>query len=204
MNIQPVQYYNNYNNYNNVSMQGKKGNSWSRLKRRIAQKVLDVLPSHTQKESPRKIDEWNKFDNWVSKPAQNRAIMGATAIITQPAIDYNNHKTDIETRRVSRNRTIAKIIAGTCVGILVRGSAYNAVESMTNINGKSKYSKALLPKKYLSEIAHNEKFLKNFRSALSSSIAILAMCVTNFVLDAPLTIFLTNKFNQKKGDEKHE
>ena len=120
MNIQPVQ-------YNSVSMQGKKDGSWNRLKRRVAQKIIDTLPSHTQKESARKREEWNKFDNWISKPAQNRAIMGLTAIITQPAIDYHNHKVDEETRRVSRNRTIAKIIAGTCVGILVRGSAYEAV-----------------------------------------------------------------------------
>ena len=198
MNIQPIQ-------YNSVSMQGKKPDkAWDKFKRRMAQKVIDVLPSHTQKETPRKLEEWNKFDNWVSKPAQNRAIMGATAIITQPAIDYNNHKVDKETRRVARNRTIAKIIVGTCVGIMVRGSAYKAVTNMTNIAGKTKFSKALLPKKFLTEIANNEKFLKNYRSALSSSLAILAMCVTNFVLDAPLTVLLTNKLNAKKGDKKHE
>ena len=193
MNIQPIQ-------YNSVSMQGKKDSSWNRIKRRIAQKVLDTLPSHTQKESARCRDEWNKIDNWISKPAQNRALMGVAAIITQPAIDYHNHKVDEETRRISRNRTIAKIIAGTCVGILVRGSAYKAVVSMTNIGGKSKSSKALLPKKFLGEISKNEKFLKNYRNALSSSLAILAMCVTNFVLDAPLTVFLTNKLNEKKED----
>ena len=135
MNIQPIQ-------YNSVSMQGKKDGSCNRIKRRIAQKVLDMLPSYTQKESARSRDEWNKFDNWISKPAQYRALMGVAAIITQPAIDYHNHKVDEETRRISRNRTIAKIIAGTCVGILVRGSAYKAVESMTNIGGKSKSSKA--------------------------------------------------------------
>ena len=196
MNIQPIQ-------YNSVSMQGKKDGSWSRLKRRVAQKIIDTLPSHTQKESARKREEWNKFDNWISKPAQNRAIMGLTAIITQPAIDYNNPKVDNETRTVSRNRTIAKIIAGTCVGILVRGSAYEAVTNMTNIESKTKTAKALLPKRFLGEIAKNEKFLKNYRSALSSGLAILAMCVTNFVLDAPLTVFLTNKLNDKK-EAKHE
>lgn len=201
MNIQPIQYY---NNYNNVSMQGKDGNSWKRFKNRVAQKILDALPSHTQKESARTRDEWNKFDNWISKPAQNRAIMGLTAIITQPAIDYHNHKVDDETRRISRNRTIAKIIAGTFVGILVRGSAYKAVESMTNIEGKSKLSKKLLPKKFLGEIAKNEKFLKNHRCALSNWLAISVMCVTNFVLDAPLTVFLTNRLNSKQEEEKHE
>lgn len=198
MNIQPIQ-------YNSVSMQGKKdGSSWNRIKRQIAQKIIDTLPSHTAKESPRKLEEWNKFDNWVSKPAQNRALMGATAIITQPAIDYNNHKVDKETRRVARNRTIAKIIAGTCVGILVRGSVYKAVTSMTNIESKSKFSKALLPKKFLNEIVNNKTFLNNHKCALSNFLAILVMCVTNFAIDAPLTVMLTNKLNEKKGEDKHE
>ena len=198
MNIQPIQ-------YNSVSMQGKKPDrAWDKFKRRMAQKVIDVLPSHTQKETPRKLEEWNKFDNWVSKPAQNRAIMGATAIITQPAIDYNNHKVDKETRRVARNRTIAKIIVGTCVGILVRGSVYKAVTSMTNINGKGKFNKALLPKKALSELAKNEQFLNNHKCVISNLLAILVMCVTNFGIDAPLTVILTNKLNAEKGEEKHE
>ena len=34
--------------------------------------------------------------------------------------------------------------------------------------------------------------MKNYRSALSTGVAIAAMCVTNFVADAPLTVFLTN------------
>ena len=198
MNIQPIQ-------YNSVSMQGKKdGSSWNRIKRQIAQKIIDTLPSHTAKESPRKLEEWNKFDNWVSKPAQNRALMGVTAIITQPAIDYNNHKVDKETRRVARNRTIAKIIVGTCVGILVRGSVYKTVTSMTNIESKAKFSKALLPKKFLNEIANNKTFLNNHKCALSNFLAILVMCVTNFAIDAPLTVILTNKLNEKKGEDKHE
>ena len=198
MNIQPIQ-------YNSVSMQGKKPDrAWDKFKRRMAQKVIDVLPSHTQKETPRKLEEWNKFDNWVSKPAQNRAIMGATAIITQPAIDYNNHKVDKETRRVARNRTIAKIIAGTCVGILVRGSVYKAVTSMTNIESKAKFSKALLPKKFLNEIANNKTFLNNHKCALSNFLAILVMCVTNFAIDAPLAVLITNKLKEKKGEDKHE
>ena len=41
------------------------------------------------------------------------------------------------------------------------------------------------------------KLLKNYRSALSTAVAILAMCFTNFAIDAPLTVYLTNKFNDK-------
>ena len=68
---------------------------------------------------------------------------------------------------------------------------------MTNMNGNSKLSKALLPKKFLNEIAQNPKFLKNYRSALAMSIALGAMCFTNFAFDAPLTAFLTNYLNEK-------
>ena len=196
MNIQS-----NYNSNNNISMQGKR---WNKFTNYVTQKVLDCLPKVTIKETKRGVERSKVIDDRISKPAENRLIMGATAMLTQPAIDYYNHRVDEDTRRVARNRTIAKIIAGTCVGILVRGSAYKAVVKMTDVKGCSKFSKSLLPKKHMSEIAQNEKFLKNYRNALSSSLAILAMCVTNFVLDAPLTVFLTNKFNETKKEGKHE
>ena len=82
---------------------------------------------------------------------------------------------------------------------VVRGPIYKAIQAMTNLKGTSKYSKALLPKSFINEIAKNEEFLKNYRSTLAMLIALVAMCVTNFVLDAPLTIFLTNLFNEKSG-----
>ena len=73
---------------------------------------------------------------------------------------------------------------------------------MTNLKGKSKYSKFLIPKKSLSEISSNEEFLKHYRSALSMGLVLIANCVTNFVLDAPLTIFLTNKLNKQEKEVK--
>lgn len=190
MNIQPIN--------NSISMQGNQNNFWNSLKRRVSQKAVDAVPKHTVKESAKKIEAWEKIDGFMSRPAENRGIMGATALLTQPAIDYHNHKVDEETRRVARNRTIAKVVAGTGVGMfVVRGPIYKAIQSMTNIQGNSKYSKTLLPKKYLKEIADNPKFLKNYRSALAMAIALGAMCITNFVLDAPLTAFLTNYLNEK-------
>ena len=193
-------------NYNNISMNGSpsafgKNGGWKNFKNRIKQSIIDAIPQSTFKDGAKRVENWKKVDEIMSRPAENRLIMGATAIITQPTIDYYNHRVDKETRTVSRNRTIAKIIAGTCVGILVRGSCYNLVSKMTNLEGKSKFSKSLIPKKYISEATANPKLLKNYRTALSTGAAILAMCVTNFVLDAPLTVFLTNKFNAKCGKE---
>ncbi len=192
MNIQPKQ--------NNIAMQGK---WWQKLQDRIIQKAVDAVPLHTAKDSARRIEKRNNFDNWVSKPHINRGVLGVTALVTQPPIDYYNHRVDEETRKVARNRTIAKILAGTTVGMfVVRGPIYTAIENMTNIKGKSKFSKALLPKRFLTELANNEKFLKNYRSALAMGLALAAMCVTNFVLDAPFTIFLTNLFNDKTNQVK--
>ena len=163
------------------------------------------MPQQTVKDSNKQLQRWDKWGNLISKPAENRAIMGATALLTQPAIDYYNHKVDEETRTVSRNRTIAKILAGTGVGVfVVRGPIYKAIATMTDPKGKSKYSKSLLPKKYLTELAKNEVFLKNYRSALSMSVALVAMCATNFLLDAPLTAYLTNKFNEKSAQRAKE
>lgn len=178
--------------YNNVAMTGK---GWSSFKNSIKQKIIDAVPQATIKDGAKRIERWKTVDEKISKPAENRLIMGATALVTQPVIDYNNHKVDEETRRVSRNRTIAKILAGTGVGIVVRGSCYKLVNKMTDINGKGKYSKALIPKSYIGKFSKTVKFLRNYKSALSTGMAILAMCVTNFAIDAPLTVYLTNKFN---------
>lgn len=196
MNIQPEY------NYNSIAMHGK---WWKKLQDKVIQKAVDVAPMHTAKDSAKKIEQRNNFDNWVSKPHTNRGVLGVTALVTQPAIDYYNHKVDKETREVARNRTVAKIVAGTAVGMfVVRGPIYTAVKNMTNIKGKSKFSKCLLPKKSLTEIAGNEKFLKNYRSALAMALALAAMCVTNFVLDAPLTILITNWLNQKGKEAKKD
>ena len=183
---------------NSISMQGGGPISW------FGQKILNKFPEHTKKETDRTLKRMQRFDDISSHPAWNRAIMGATAICTQPFFDKYNHRVDEETRAVSTNRTIAKICVGTLVGIMVRGSIYKLAEKMTDIKGKAKYSHALLPKKYMAEIAKNEKFLKNYRSTLAMSLALAAMCFTNFLIDAPLTIFFTNLLNDRRNKQKQK
>lgn len=197
MNINPV-------NSNNVSMQGKNNPNWfKRQVRRIGQKLLDMSPTRTSKEGNDSVKRWNKTNNWVSHPMWNRGIMGATALLTQPTIDYYNHRVDDETRTVSRNRTIAKIIAGTLVGMfVVRGPVHKVVQKMTDLTGKKKYSRWLLPKKYIEKLKNDEGALENYRSTLAMLMALIAMCYTNFKLDAPLTTILTNLFNKKSKQEK--
>lgn len=197
MNISP--------NENSVSSQGK-WKAFDNFKKKVGQKCLDHLPSHTHKETERGLDKMRKTDEFISDPMWNRGIMGATAILTQPVIDYNNPRVDKDTREVSAIRTICKIVAGTTVGMFcVRGPMRNIVKSMTDINGTKRWSKWLLPKSKLGEITKNEKFLKNYRSALAMIMSLGAMMYTNFALDAPLTIFLTNlSLDKRKELEKKE
>ena len=188
-------------NQYNVSM--GKNNFWKRL----GQKILDQVPEHVVKDGKKSKEHWDKFRNVTSNPMWNRGITGVTAVVTQPAIDYYNHRVDDETRTVSRNRTFSKIVAGTLVGMfVVRGPVYKLVEKMTNPFGKTKFSKALLPKKLTADMLKNVNDIKNYRSALSMFIALLVMCYTNFKLDAPLTNYFTNRLNERsklniKGEE---
>ena len=192
MNIQPIQ-------SSNISATGSPGkkSAWEALKVRAKQYLLDALPEATFKDSPDKLKRWDKIDKFVSRPAENRAIMGTTALMTQPWIDSRNSDVNSDTRWMSRNRTIAKIVAGMSVGILVRGGVYKFVERFTDVTKNSKYAKTLIPKDSLLEAIGNSTFLNNHKSALSTAIAILVMCVTNFIIDAPLTVYLTNKMNAR-------
>lgn len=190
MNIQPI-------TYNNITMEkAPKKLDPNSFFNRIKQKVINAAPETTFKDGENQLKQWTKFDEKMSRPAENRGVMGATALILQPAIDASNKRVDNETRQISIYRTIAKIIAGTGVGMLVRGSSYGLVKNMTDVNSTKSYGKKLLPKKYIEELTKNPKLLKNYRSALSTGIAIGAMCVTNFVLDAPITVFLTNRLTE--------
>lgn len=191
MNIQPISYY-------NVSMQGKfppkRKGGLNKLVDKCTQKILNIFNEVNLKDDFQRVQKLEKMDSEMSHPAINRVIMGATAIFLQPAIDASNKDLDKDTRILSVCRTIAKIIAGTFVGIIVRGASHRVVTKMTNIEGKAKHCRKLLPKSYIETFKKNPVLLKNYRSALSTGIAILAMCVTNFVFDAPLTVKLTNKF----------
>lgn len=186
MYVQPI------SDSNNIAMYGK----WDKFK----QKLFDALPDATFKNPSEKIE---RITDYISRPGPNRAIMGATAIVMQPAIDASNKKVDEKTRKLSVCRTIAKILVGTFVGIAVRGSSYKLVEKMTQINGSGKLSSRLLAPEFLHDFLKKGDNLKTYRSALSYFTAFMAMLVTNFAIDAPLTALLTNKL-QSKFVEKNE
>lgn len=177
---------------NNIAMCGR----WDKFK----QKLFDKIPDATFKNPSKSLE---RVTDYISRPGPNRAIMGATAIAIQPAIDASNKKVDEKTRKLSICRTVAKIAVGTLVGIAVRGSVYKAVNKMTQINGKSKLSKSLLAPDFIKEFIKNPEELKIYKNALSTFSALIVMIATNFLIDAPLTAILTNKL-QSKVLEKEE
>ena len=206
MNIQSDYSY----NYN-VSMHGKLpkpikpgDKPLDKFIKKIEQKFINILPEKTFNDGKDKLDKCDKYGKFMSRPDTNRAIMGVAMLATQPAIDYYNHRVDKETRTVSRNRTIAKGFACTSVGVLVRGTVYQILNKFTNVNGTKRYSTSLLPKKFIDIFKNNPKKLANYKSALSTIIALMVMTFTNFALDAPLTAYFTNKLNEKSAKRMKE
>lgn len=158
--------------------------------------------------------------------AAQRLILGLTAVALQPPFDLNNKNVDEKTRKFSCARTVAKIIAGTSVGVAVRYACIKIVDLMCQENIKKEAGAgiktaiknlrvALLPK--VENLGIDKVLLEKYKGTLGTIIATFVMLFTNVAIDAPLTKLLTNKFikryidkdaaktqqdNAIKGDEK--
>ncbi len=171
-----------------------------RMSSSLTDSVVSALPKTTiaGKKKLRAID-WigEKF----SSP-ENRLILGVSALMTQPFIDAHNKKVDDETRKVSVARTVAKIIAGTFTGYYVRAGCIKMIDAMTKLpsevaNPKSfggKMRMLFTPDAAKSGVL---KSLKMYKNALGTTISLFVMLFTNFLIDAPLTKYLTNLFTDK-------
>ena len=186
-------------NINSVSNSINRSISGLNLRRRI----FEMLPTITIPNA----DTFNKIGRVISRPDVNRAIMGATAIVTQPFIDYFNPKVDRDTATVSTFRTIGKIIAGTTVGCAVRSACYYGTKMLTNTAKTApSWQKLLLPSEKIMRYLnmHHPDWLKNHNSVVSTVIGLLAMLVTNVMLDVPLTNkiskSLIDRFKKNKAD----
>lgn len=138
--------------------------------------------------------------------AHNRLILGVTALASQPFFDLYNNDVDEKTRAVSCARTLGKIIAGTTVGVLVRHFSIKASEKLCEKGAKEvkgffkNYKKWLLPKTVTEP---TDKEIKKYQKAVGTFLGLGVSLFTNFLIDAPLTTYLTNVFNkgfQKKTD----
>ena len=132
--------------------------------------------------------------------AEQRLILGATALATQPFIDYKNRNVDEETRKVSVARTIAKIIAGTLTGYAIRKGCIKGIEAMSQIpkEGIPYYKTLFTPNGMLDNMSDA---FKQYRNAMGTIVSLIVMTFTNFAIDAPLTKFLTNLLIKKQEDK---
>ena len=113
---------------------------------RFEQGALDLLPDATFNK-PKTVKMISDIGHDISS-AENRLILGVTALMTQPFIDAKNKNVDEETRRVSVCRTIAKIIAGTLTGYAIRKGAIKAIRAWSQLPapGVSRYRTLFTPK----------------------------------------------------------
>lgn len=141
---------------------------------------------------------------WIGKnlsSAENRLILGASALLSQPFIDAANKDVDAETRRYSIARTIAKIIAGTVTGYSIRKLCIKSIDAFTTLPEKIKPEMKF--KKLRSSLLPSMKTtadeMAQYKNTLGTLAALGVMVFTNFMIDAPLTKFLTNVFTKEKG-----
>ncbi len=149
---------------------------------------------------------------WTSP--QQRLIQGATAIFMQPYIDWHNKKVDEKTRKVSVARTCAKIIAGTTTGFFLRYGFIKGIKAFSRPFSQVPKDAKPFAKKMMTFLTPknlDEKDLDGFqqyRNAMGTIWSLVAMVFTNFLIDAPFTKILTNKFisfqnkHEVKGDVK--
>ena len=143
--------------------------------------------------------------NWINKAgekissAEQRLILGASALMSQPFIDANNKRVDEKTRKVSVARTIAKIVAGTFTGYFIRKGCIKGIKALSQVEGKnvSKWKSIFTPKNIKDNTT--DAFLQ-YRNAMGTVVALVVMMFTNFLIDAPLTKFLTNALVKKEED----
>lgn len=157
----------------------------------VQQAFYDIMPNCLVGQ---RADKFYKTAGREISSAENRLILGATALMSQPFIDFYNRKIDEDTRRVAVCRTIAKIIAGTATGYAVRKGTIGLIKQLSHLPGKDvpKWKTLLTPKKV--QKVDTDEF-KQYQNAIGTFTSLGVMLFTNFLIDAPLTKFLTNKFN---------
>lgn len=165
---------------------------------RVQQSMLDILPN-SEYSNPYTINFIKKVGEKVSS-AEQRLILGATALITQPIIDANNKRVDEKTRKVSVARTIAKIIAGTLTGFAIRKGCIKGIDALSKIPAPNvpKWRTIFTPEHINDNTT--EKFTQ-YKNAMGTIVALVTMTFTNFAIDAPLTRYLTNKIIQKQENK---
>ena len=143
---------------------------------------------------------------------QQRLALGVSAMVIQPMIDMSNKNVDTKTRSTSAKRSLAKGFAGMLTGIIFRGGCMKAVEVwLKNEKTAEKLAKITAENKTEEAISRAKDFIKNqggakqYAAVIGTIAALGVMMFTNFLIDAPLTNWITNKLSvtppQKKEDK---
>ena len=165
-------------------------------------RAANALPDFTV--SKQKTIERIKWVGQKISSPENRLILGVTALMSQPYIDLHNRNVDEDTRKVSAARTVAKIIAGTSTGVFIRWGCIKLIDKLSKFDYEIKPEMKF--KKLRKLFTPDPKILKNldhYKNAMGTIVSLGVMIFTNFLIDAPLTKYLTNKFVDKihKNDE---
>lgn len=128
-----------------------------------------------------------KYATKIAGP-ENRLILGVSAIASQPFIDYFNKNVDEKTRKYSVCKTIAKIIVGTTVGVIVRALA---------IKYSARYIKSVDVSKIMPDALRNPNSRKILQKTIGDVLGLGVCIFTNFLIDAPLTKIGTNFLAKK-------
>ena len=170
-----------------------------RFSKSVNQTLLNAMPDHIFT-SERAIKTFERIGKYIS-PAENRAILGVTALGLQVGIDAMNHRVDEETRKISMARTAAKVIAGTLTGFAIRKALIKSVDAFSKLPGSvGKNGKPVTLTKLntffspVTKALPNSDEYQNYKNGLGNVLALIVMLFTNFAIDWPLTKFLTNKF----------
>ncbi len=179
--------------------------NYGNLKHKSVQFALNV--SGSNKKLPTMSKKADHAVKWIGKnlsSAENRLILGASALLTQPFIEASNKKVDDKTRYYAMCRTIAKIIACTFTGFTIRKLCIKSINAFTKLPNEitdtmkfKKLRSCLLP-----TIEITKDRLEQHKNTLGTLLALDVMIFTNFFVDAPLTNLLTNLF--VKGGRKNE
>ena len=171
----------------------------------ISNGIVRIAPTMTIKSQ-----RATKFINWCDKnisSPENRLILGVTALMSQPFIDLGNKKVDEDTRKVSAARTVSKIVAGTLTGVLIRYGCIKMLNSFcklpSEITPDMKFKKWRTLFTPSAAMKGELKDLTHYKNSFGTYFALFVMVFTNFLIDAPLTKFLTNKFIDRIHEKKH-
>ena len=114
---------------------------------------------------------------------ENRLILGVSALASQPFIDFHNKHVDEETRKYSTCKTVAKIIVGTTVGVIVR---------LLAIKYSANLLKTIDVSKVAPDVLKNPTSRKTLQNTIGDILGLGICLFTNFLIDAPLTKKGTN------------